>query len=69
MRVEVKKKQREEKRLNVFWWKNKCLPDQFGNDEETPEAQETLMFWRSIKKRKRVNGVERTGPSARSSTK
>ena len=48
MRQEAKRKQREDKRLNVFWRKNKCFPPQYGSDEETPEAQETLEFWRAI---------------------
>ena len=48
MRLEAKRKQREDRRLNVFWRKNKCFPTQFGNAEETPEAQETLEFWRAI---------------------
>ena len=34
--------------MNIFWRKNKCFPKQFGGDDETPEAEETLMFWRSI---------------------
>ena len=42
MRLEAKRKQRDDKRLNVFWRRNKCFPAQFGTDEETPDAQETL---------------------------
>ena len=30
MRREDKRKQREDRRLNVFWRKNKCFPTQFG---------------------------------------
>ena len=48
MRREAKRRQREDRRLNIFWRKNKCFPKQFGGDDETPDAQETLMFWRSI---------------------
>ena len=48
MRREAKKKQREDRRLNVFWRKNKCFPTQYGGDEDTPDSEETLMFWRSI---------------------
>ena len=47
-RQERKRKQREDKRLNVFWRKNKCFPAQFGGEEETPGLEETLMFWRNI---------------------
>ena len=48
MRLEAKRRQRENKRLNVFWRKNKCFPAQYGGDKETPETQETLEFWRSV---------------------
>ena len=48
MRQEAKRKQRENGRLILLWRKNKCFPAQFWNDEETPEAQETLEFWRAI---------------------
>ena len=47
MRKEAKK-QREDRRLNLFWRKNKSFPTQFGRDEETPEVEETLEFWRRI---------------------
>ena len=48
MRCEAKRRRREDRRLNIFWMKNKCFPKQFGGDEQTPDAEETLMFWRSI---------------------
>ena len=48
MRREAKRKQRDDRRLNLFWRRNKCFPTQFGGEEETPEAEETLNFWRSI---------------------
>ena len=48
MKREAKRKQREDRRLNVFWRKNKCFPAQFGSNEDTPDTQETLEFWRSI---------------------
>ena len=48
MRQEAKRKQREDRRLNLFWRKNKSFPTQFGRDEETPEVEETLEFWRRI---------------------
>ena len=48
MRREAKRRQREDRSLNIFCWKNKCFPAQFGGDDETPEAEETLLFWRSI---------------------
>ena len=48
MRLEFKRKQREEKRLDTFWRRNKTFPMQFGGDEETPDAEEMLSFWRSV---------------------
>ena len=48
MRREAKKRQREDRRLNLFWRKNKTFPKQFGGDEETPNVEETLDFWRAI---------------------
>ena len=36
MRLESKRRQREDRRLNVFWRKNKSFPTQFGGEEETP---------------------------------
>ena len=48
MRNESKRRQREDKRLNAFWRKNKTFPVQFGGDDETPDAEETLAFWRSV---------------------
>ena len=48
MRHEAKKRQREDRRLNLFWRRNKTIPAQFGGDDETPEAEETLAFWRGI---------------------
>ena len=35
-------------RLDVFWRRNKSFSKQFCVDEETPEAEETLAFWRAI---------------------
>ena len=44
----VKKRQREDRRMNVFWRKNKSFPPQFGGEEDTPDAETTLEFWRRI---------------------
>ena len=44
MRREAKKRQREDRWLNISWRKNKCFSKQFGGDDETPDAEETLMF-------------------------
>ena len=35
-RREARKKQREDRRLNVFWRRNKTFPVQYGGDDETP---------------------------------
>ena len=48
MRLDAKSRQREDRRLNVFWRKNLTFPVQYDRNEETPEADETLEFWRKI---------------------
>ena len=48
MRREAKKRQMEDRRLNLFRRMNKCFPGQYSGCEDTPEAEETLMFWRKI---------------------
>ena len=48
MSQEVKRRQREDRSLNIFWRKNKCFPQQYGSDDETPEAEETPEFSMSI---------------------
>ena len=42
MRKEARRRQRQDRRLDVFWRKNKTFPAQFGGDDETPGAEETL---------------------------
>ena len=44
MRKEARRKQREDRRINLFWRRNKSFPAQFGGDVETHDAQETLEF-------------------------
>ena len=44
MRQEFKKRQREYRRLNLFWRKNKTFPKQLGDDDETLDVKETLAF-------------------------
>ena len=56
MRRQVKKRQRDDRRLNVFWRKNKTFPMKFGGDDETPDAEETLAFWRSINNKEVTDG-------------
>ena len=56
MRQDMKKKRREDKRLNVFWRKNKCFPTQFGGDEETQNLEETLRFWQIINNKEVAEG-------------
>ena len=56
MRQEAKRKQREDRRLNLFWRKNKSFPTQFGCNEETPEAEETLEFWRKLNNKEASEG-------------
>ena len=56
VRLEAKRKQRVDMRLNLFWRRNKTFQKQLGGDEETPEANETLEFWRSINNKEASEG-------------
>ena len=51
-----KRRQREDRRLNSFWRKNKTFPMQFGGEEETPDVEETLDFWMSINNKEVSDG-------------
>ena len=55
MREEARRRQREDRRLNLFWRRNKTLPSQFEG-EVTPDAGETLAFWRSINNKEVCDG-------------
>ena len=48
MQQDSKRRQREDRRLNIFWRRNKTFPAQYGGDEDTPGVEETLEFLRSI---------------------
>ena len=48
MRIEAKRRHREDRRLNIFWRKNKSFPAKFRGEEGTPDAETTLEFRRSI---------------------
>ena len=54
MRKEFKK-QREDRRPNVFWRKNKTFSVQYERNEETPGADDTLEFWRNINNKDATN--------------
>ena len=56
MRREAKKRQMEDRRVNLFWRKNKCFPAQYSGCEDTQEVEETLMFWRSINNKEVCEG-------------
>ena len=56
MRQESRRRQREDRRLNVFRRRNKSFPAQYGGEEETPNAEETLMFWRTINNKEVTDG-------------
>ena len=58
MRREAKMRQREDRRLNIFWRRNKCFPAQYGGDDETPDPEETLTFWRSINNKQVSDGLK-----------
>ena len=45
---EARRRQREDRGLNLFWRRNKTFPMQFGGDDETLDDEETLEFSRSI---------------------
>ena len=48
MKGESRRRQREDRRLNAFWRKNTTFPAQYGGDDETPDPDGTLSFWRTI---------------------
>ena len=48
MRRETKKRECEDRKLNLFWRRNKTFTKIFGGGDEIPNAEETLAFWRSI---------------------
>ena len=56
MRQDARRRQREDRRFNLFWRRNKSFPAQYGGEEETPEAEETLIFWRGINNKQTSNG-------------
>ena len=58
MRRESKRKQREDRRLNLFWRRNKSFPKQFGGEDVTPDANETLLFWRAINNKEVGEGLK-----------
>ena len=39
MRREEKRRQRDDRRLNLFWRRNKSFPKSFGGEDETPDAE------------------------------
>ena len=63
MRRDAKMRQREDRRLNIFWRRNKCFPAQYGGEDETPDPEETLTFWRSINNKEVSEDGEMTGTS------
>ena len=42
MRQEVKRRQREDRRLKIFWRRNKTFPAQYGGDDDPRGVEETL---------------------------
>ena len=61
MRREKKQRHRQDRRLNVFWRKNKTFPAQFDGEDETPEAEKTLEFWRGINNKEVSTGWKEDG--------
>ena len=56
MRQDAKRRQRADRRLNLFWRKNKSFPKQFEGEDDTPDAEETLAFWRTINNKEASEG-------------
>ena len=55
-RQETRRRQIEDKRLNAFWRRNETFPVQYGGDDETPDPEGTLAFWRSINNKEVTEG-------------
>ena len=66
MRIEAKRRQREDRRLNILP-RNKSFTQQFGCEEDTPYAETRLEFWRRITIKKSVKDGKTTSLSKRSS--
>ena len=64
MRRDAKRRQRADRRLNLFRRKNNCFHKQFEGEEDTPDAEETLDSGEASATRRHVKGGEKTGPSA-----
>ena len=45
----------------MFWRKNKTFPAQFDGEDETPEAEKTLEFWRGINNKEVSAGLNENG--------
>ena len=56
MRQDVKGRQRADRRLNLFWRRMKTFPKQFEGEDETPDAEETLAFWKGINNKEASEG-------------
>ena len=69
MRQEAKRKQRKDRRLNLFWRMNKSVPTQFGCHEETPEWKKRWSSGEISATRRSVMDGNGTMPSNKSSTK
>ena len=57
MRNESKSRQREDRRLDPFWHKNKTFPMKFGGDDETPDAEQSLAFWKGVNNEEVIEGL------------
>ena len=56
MRHEERRRQREDRRLNIFRRQNMTLPSKHDGGEETPDPGEILDFWRSVNNKEVCDG-------------
>ena len=68
MRRDAKRRQRADRRLNLFWRKNKSFPKQFEGEDETQMPKRHWHSGEASITKKRVKGGEKICPSVRSST-
>ena len=69
MRQDAKRRQREDRRLNLFWRRNKTFPAKFGGDDETPDPKKRSTSGGASTTKKRAKGGLMTGPSEKPSLK
>ena len=69
MRQDAKRRQKEDRRLNLFWRRNKTFPAQFGGEEDTPDPKKHSTSGGASTTKKWAMDGEMTGPSEKHSLK